>query len=72
MPPLPRLLPRTQKQNVAVAASILTLAAVIAFAGAKLFFGPQLPAVETINYTRLREIAEVVRSRLGQDRRRSW
>ncbi|HZB44201.1 MAG TPA: ATP-dependent zinc metalloprotease FtsH [Pyrinomonadaceae bacterium] len=58
MPPLPRLIPRTQKQNVAVAASILTLAAVIAFAGAKLFFGPEPPAVETINYTRLREIAE--------------
>ncbi|HEX8852288.1 MAG TPA: AAA family ATPase, partial [Pyrinomonadaceae bacterium] len=57
--PLSRLIPRTQKQNVAAVASVLCLAAVISVAGIKLFAGPELPAVETINYTRLREIAEV-------------
>ncbi len=56
--PLPRLIPRSQKQNVAVAVSFITLAVVLALAGVKLFSQQELPTIQAINYTQLREIAE--------------
>lgn len=56
--PLSRLIPRSQKQNVAVSISILTLAVVLMFVGAQVFFGQELPAIQNINYTQLREIAD--------------
>jgi cell division protease FtsH len=56
MPPLPRLIPRTQRPAVVAVAIILALA--VAFVAAQLYSRSHAPAVQEVNYTQLRSLVE--------------
>jgi cell division protease FtsH len=56
MPPLPRLIPRTQRTATFIGAGILLVALVVI--GTQFYTGARVPTVQEVNYTQLRTLVE--------------
>ena len=56
--PFSRLLPRTQKANTVGFSALAVLVALLAVVGFQIFHAAKVPAINHINYTQLRELAE--------------